>query len=267
MTNTRRAYISAACAVTLLTAMPLKAQAQISTALAINRAARLRALSQRGTKLYAQQLLDVMAQNARDNLGIAQKLIQLSLDDLSRAAISGATASQFASVTQNANSFTSILTTTPSQESLARINSAADRLLAEADKLTGMLEASSKQRSAKLINTSGRQRMLSQRLAKNYFLTTSGIETPIIRAQLSDDRSEFKANFDALNAAPVSTPAIRNDLQLLQAQWTFFDLAISRKADPESMRTVATTSERLLEVSNSLTNHYETALRDLLGNS
>jgi Type IV pili methyl-accepting chemotaxis transducer N-term len=267
MLISRRQGVQALTALALLPALPLRAQAQISTAVAINRAARLRALSQRSTKLFAQMTLDVLTQNAKETLTTAQRLIQVSLDDLSKAALSGALASQFATVTQNANGLTASLSAPPGKDNLARINTSADRLLSEADKLTGMLEVNAKQGSAKLINTAGRQRMLSQRLAKNYFLAVAGLETPTTKAQLSDDRNEFKLGLDTLGAAPVSTPAIRNDLQLAQAQWMLFESALNRKADAESMKTVATTSERLLEISNNLTGQYETALRDLLGNT
>jgi Type IV pili methyl-accepting chemotaxis transducer N-term len=267
MLISRRQSVHALTVIALLPALPLRAQAQISTAVAINRAARLRALSQRSTKLFAQMTLDVMTQNAKDTLSAAQRLIQVSLDDLSRAALSGALASQYATVTQNANGLTASLSAAPSKDNLARINTSADRLLSEADKLTSMLEANAKQGSAKLLNTAGRQRMLSQRLAKNYFLAAAGLETATTKTQLDSDRNDFKQALQELGAAPVSTPAIRNELQLAQAQWTFFESALNRKADAESMKTVATTSERLLEVNNNLTGLYETALRDLLGNT
>jgi hypothetical protein len=98
-------------------------------------------------------------------------------------------------------------------------------------------------------------------------LHAAGLETFATSASLGDDRNEFKIALESLGNAPVSTPAIRNELQLAQAQWTFFETALTRRADTESMKIVATTSERLLEVSNNLTGHYETALRDLLGNT
>jgi hypothetical protein len=50
-----------------------------------------------------------------------------------------------------------------------------------------------------------------------------------------------------------------------ESQWTFFEAAISRKPDPDSLQIVATTSERLLEVTNNLTALYDAALKDLLG--
>jgi hypothetical protein len=267
MSISRRQSLQALALFTGASISSLRAQAQIPTATAINRAARLRALSQRSTKLYAQITLDVLATNARDTLTVAQKLIQISLDDLSRAALGGAMTGQYATVKQNAGSLVASLAATPSKDNLTSINTYADRLLVEADKLTSMLEANAKQSSAKWLNTAGRQRMLSQRLAKNYYLTAAGLETNTSLLQLNEDRNEFKQALSALASAPVSTPAIRNELLLAQMQWTFFEAALLRKHDSESMKVVATTSERLLEVSNNLTGLYETALRDSLGSS
>jgi hypothetical protein len=47
----------------------------------------------------------------------------------------------------------------------------------------------------------------------------------------------------------------------------FFANAIQRAPDAETLRTVATTSERLLDVMNNLTNLYDAALKDLLGSA
>ena len=64
--------------------------------------------------------------------------------------------------------------------------------------------------------------------------------------------------------APISTPAIRNELELGQAQWLFFETAILRKPDDKGMETVATTSERLAEVLEKLTN---LKAKDMVGTS
>ena len=45
----------------------------------------------------------------------------------------------------------------------------------------------------------------------------------------------------------------------------FFEAALKRQPDPRGLENVATTIERLLEVTDSLTSLYEVALQDVLG--
>jgi Type IV pili methyl-accepting chemotaxis transducer N-term len=244
-----------------------RAQAQISMATAINRAARLRALSQRSTKLYAQLLLDVVPDNAAATLSTAQRLMQVSVDDLRRASLKGSAANLYADTARLVVALTAELITKPSKDGLVKVNAAAGRLLTEADKLTTQLTTDAKQSSSRIIDIAGRQRMLSQRLAKNYFLQAADASGANVRNELTQDAKEYREAAAVLASAPISTPAIRNDQQLAQMQWTLFEAALARKTDPEALRTVATTSERLLEVNNNLTELYEIAMRDLLGST
>lgn len=107
--------------------------------------------------------------------------------------------------------------------------------------------------------------MLSQRLAKNYFLGVADAESKLSKEQLTLDRVEFEQNLTSLAAAPISTNSTRNELQLVQSQWMFFEGALSRRPDMDALRNIATTSERLLEANNNLAALYEAALKDILG--
>ena len=138
-------------------------------------------------------------------------------------------------------------------------------LLDVADQATTAYETLGKAGSAKLINVSGRQRMLSQRMTKNYFLIAAGHQAKTYRDQIQTDRTAFTQALAQLNGSALSTPGIRNELALAQSQWIFFEAAVSKPADSENMRNVATTSERLLETMNNLTELYDVALKDLLG--
>ena len=119
--------------------------------------------------------------------------------------------------------------------------------------------------SARLVNLAGRQRMLSQRMAKNYFLVAAKADSKLVLAQLAADATDFRQAMQSLVAAPVSTPAIRGELELAASQWVFFESALRRPADEQGMSAVATTSERLLSVMDRLTGLYEAALREVLG--
>jgi hypothetical protein len=206
-----------------------------------------------------------MPDNARDVLASVQRLVQVGFDDLAKANLSTESLKLLNATQLDSNAFIALLGASPTRDSAIVVAAQADKMLASAEALTASLEAAAKQPSAKLINLAGRQRMLSQRMAKNYFLGAAGADTKISRDLMISDQADFKAGMATLAAAPISTAGIRNDLQLAQGQWVFFENALKRKPDFESMRNVATASERLLEVSNSLTLMYEAALKDLLG--
>jgi hypothetical protein len=76
-------------------------------------------------------------------------------------------------------------------------------------------------------------------------------------------RGEFVAALAELNAAPANNIAIRQDLDLANTQWLFFEQALNgRESNREiAARNVATTSERILEVMDSLTGRYESLVR------
>lgn len=260
----RRAIMQLGIACLLLPAAH-SAQAQLPMATAINRAARFRALSQRCAKAYTQAFLDVLPDGARDVLAASQRLIQVGFDDLAKGSYGTAVAQLLAHVQRESGALAQLLGAAPTRKGVLSVSQQADRMLVAAQKATEALEAQTRQPSAKLVNLAGRQRMLSQRLAKNYFLIAAGDDSKALRDQLGADRAEFVDALGVLGRAPLSTEAIRNELSLAQQQWVLFETALGRKADAYGLTTIATTSERVLEVMNNLTSMYEAALKDLLG--
>lgn len=241
------------------------ANASISLPTAINRTARFRALSQRTAKAYCQAYLNVLPDQAKTVLSTAQKLFDNGFADLAKANLSTDLARQVMAVQTQVNTLRELVARSPSKEHVGLVNAQADNVLTLADGTTQALEGLSKNTSLKLVNLAGRQRMLSQRLAKNYFLLAANFNQGAIREQLKTDAVAFKQALATLKAAPISTAGIRNEMELGESQWVFFESAIARRPDTDGLAAVATTSERLLEVMNNLTGYYDEALRDLLG--
>lgn len=261
----RRAVVQTLAGVLLLSALPISAQARVAIATAINRTARFRALSQRIAKAYAQLHLGVMPDRAREALTAARTLVQAGFDDMGGQTWPAELAAQLAETRQHAERLDALVSRPPSKEGVASVSAWANRMLAAADAATQSLERLAQAGTAKLVNTAGRQRMLSQRLAKNYNLAAAGFDGKELQGQMAADASEFRRALAALGAAPISTPAIRAELAQGEAQWLFFDNALQHAAEPRRLEAVATTSERLLEVTDRLTALYEAALRDVLG--
>lgn len=261
---TRRAVVQTLGAVLLLPAMGA-AQSQIALSTAINRISRYRALSQRMAKAYVQMHLGVLPDQAASVMASAKKFVRSNFDDLASVAWPPELARHVNEVHKSVDALEALLIMPPTAQSVAALVGQADRMLAIANTATEAFEKFSKNSTARLVNIAARQRALSQRLAKNYFLIAVGNDAKGAREQMLSDADEFRTAMATLAAAPISTTAIRDELALGDSQWVFFSSALQRKADARGLADVATTSERLLEVTDRLTGLYEAALKQVLG--
>ncbi len=254
----------------LALALPMahSANAEIAWATAINRCARFRALSQRSAKAYAQLVLDVMPEGALKTVATVQRLFQQGFDDLAQGNYNAEISQQITATRTEVTKLIAMITAAPNRELLPLVAAQADKVLGLAHKATEMLTLASKTANAKIIDMAGRQRMLSQRIAKNYFLTAANVTVSPSMQQITTDKAEFSAALAALIKTPISTTAIREDLDLCSAQWFLFETAVDLPRNrADAMKNVASSSERLLELTNSLTDKYEKALKDVLGSA
>ena len=246
-----------------LTPMMGQAQAQLALSTAFNRTVRNRVLSQRLAKSYCQILLGVLPEFSNKVLLDVRQQVRKGFDELSTAPLPAELASRIAEIKKLAEASDAMAVLPPTRETVSAVALQSDKVMAATNATAEIFEKVAKIGSAKLINVAGRQRALSQRVARDYFLTAA--DGKGLQDQMKADVVELKKGFEVLKSAPISTPAIRNELELGQAQWLFFETAIQRKADDKGMETVATTSERLAEVLEKLTNLYDAALKDVLG--
>ena len=243
-------------------ALPATAQA-LPLSQAINRSGKMRALSQRLSKAYVQGALSVLPDRARDIQTTTRQLLNSSLAELGAAPLAGEQRRLLQALDKDCQGLLEVCAA-PRKDAL-EVARSADVVLEAADRLTKAFETQAQQGSARIVNLAGRQRMLSQRAARAYFLAAAGHDTPAVRAQLAGARTEFGQALATLQSAPIGTPTIRNELELAKAQWLFYEGALSKAPSPDALQTVATTSERVFEVMDNLTSLYDAALRDLLG--
>jgi Type IV pili methyl-accepting chemotaxis transducer N-term len=269
ITGLSRRSIIQATTLALFLPTARSANAEIALATAINRVARFRALSQRSAKAYAQIALNVLPEPSKNTLATAQKLMQAAFDDLSTNAYSDDITQQLAATKSESAKLATLLAVPSKKELLAAASQQADKLTAQANKATELLTSLAKTGNAKIIDIAGKQRLLSQRIAKNYFLLAANANAASagsMRQQIAADRAEFKAAFTVLQNSPISTQGIRNEIELCNAQWFLFETSVDKPIErPFVMEDVAVTSERLLEVANNLTVLYEKALKEVMG--
>jgi FKBP-type peptidyl-prolyl cis-trans isomerase (trigger factor) len=146
----------------------------------------------------------------------------------------------------------------PDKQQALTLLELSDQLLAQSEQVVQLLERHSGGQSARLVNRSGRQRMLSQRIAKLYLAMSWHLPVAGLEQSFNQAVEEFDQALQELQQARQNTPAIAKGLQQAEAQWRFTRVGFKLSADSRFVPTViATTSETLLWQMHELTNQYE----------
>lgn len=224
---------------------------------AVNRAGQLRMLSQRLVSLAAQRLLRVDGARARAAQAAAR--VRDNVAELSALALTGAPAQALAGVQQAWQTLQPLLAGRLDSARLPAIDAGAEALLAAAEALTEQLEEIGGRRALGVVNLCGRQRMRSQRVAKEALL---GLLLPAAEyhRRLQPLLSEFEQVLGQIEAAPLSSPEIRAALADARADWLLLMRAL-RGADATALGFAA---DRLLEPLDRLTDCCEHSLQTLL---
>ncbi|GAB2895578.1 hypothetical protein GCM10027180_26850 [Microbulbifer echini] len=100
-----------------------------------------------------------------------------------------------------------------SKENATKLFERSNTLLLEAHTYVIQLQQLAKHSSAELINIAGRQRMLSQRIAKNYAAKLWKISPEDAENQLQLDLSEYSSRLNQLLDSPLNTVEITRNLR------------------------------------------------------
>lgn len=237
---------------------------------AINKAGRQRMLSQRIAKAYFQIGQGFDADRSQRVLDASVALFDRQLVELKNYAVTAQIKETYLTLEKSWIEYKDfVIGAKPEQERAKMVLPLSDRVLAVADQGTKQLEAQMMQAAGgdlgTLINIAGRQRMLSQRMAKLYQASAWGLGGAELQAELDKARNEFIAAMKVLGSSPRATPPIKAELAIAQSQWVFFENALNNplgngKNLPNRVQygtNIATTSERILEVMDRITGMYE----------
>jgi hypothetical protein len=226
---------------------------------AVNLAGQQRMLSQRLVKLMAQRAAGIEAARAKalqdeSAARIAANLARLQglVPEFDLAALDTAWAM-----------LNSLLGGKPTAAVLTRADQAARQLLQLSEQLTAAVEAAGATRPLRLINLCGRQRMLSQRLAKDALL--ADLLPSQDPALLGAGLAEFEAGLAELEAAPLSSTSIRELLDEVRAEWLRLVRSLRDAHGREAAAGLARSSEHLLSRLDMLTTQYQQSLQTILG--
>lgn len=260
-----RRRIVALCTSTLFAAAfvaPTMVQAQVADMNdAINKAGRQRMLSQRMAKAWLMLAHQADANAARQIMGQSISLFERQLGELKTYAPQAQIRETYTALEAAWASYKALLTKGPPAKDAASALLAADaKVLALAHQGTVQYEAASGKPVGKLVNIAGRQRMLSQRMAKFCLAAMLQVDTATSAAEIDKARKEFLSANELLRTAPEATERIRQELLLADGQWVFFDAALQRMQSGANtfrqVNEVFVTSENLLASMDRITGMY-----------
>jgi len=225
---------------------------------AINRAGQLRMLSQRIVKLCALRHAEVAPAAAQALLDESAARTGDNLAQLGRAVSRDTFGDLLDAVGQGWRALSPLLSSGGDVTALAEVDEAAEGLLAAAEALTAALEAASPSATLAIVNRAGRQRMLSQRLAKQALLGTlfDGAAAQAAAEEAVRSVQAFEATLRDLEQSPLSTPLIRDELARAGELWRRLTAGLRSAHTAQGREVIAADSEALLVAFERLTELY-----------
>ena len=238
------------------------ASAVIGAAEAMNLSGMQRMLSQRIAKSYLMIGSEVRSDQALQQLDQSVARFESNYQALAEYAPTPEIGAALERVGQSWQRYRELALSRPSREQAVALLQLSDQLLAQSEALVKLIEAHTGNAGARLVNRSGRQRMLSQRIAKLYLALSWRLPVAGLEQQLQQATAEFEAAQQELLGAEQNTPQIAAALQKVEAQWRFARAGFQLSADSRYVPTViTTTTETLLWQMNELTSAYEQVMQ------
>jgi hypothetical protein len=242
----------------LLIGMPLTAGAagEVDYGEAVNKAGKQRMLSQYIAKAYFFLGQRVRMDKAREQMRDGLILFTRNHKELKAEIKDEEVQKMLSFVEFSLEEFTELTGRKYNKEDAALVLDHSETLLEANQRVVERIEAISQLKKSKLVNLSGRQRMLSQRIAKFYIAYQAGFHDENLVYQLEKAVTEFEAAMKILTSEKRNTPEINKELKKTMWLWELvreFFLDIKKGGLPVS---VYASTDSILEKMDAVTNLY-----------
>ncbi|WP_456428328.1 type IV pili methyl-accepting chemotaxis transducer N-terminal domain-containing protein [Nitratifractor sp.] len=222
---------------------------------AVNEAGRQRMLTQRMLKDYAMIGMKNSFGNPQEDLKKVVNTFEDHLVALTAFAKDPETKKSLEEQRKLWNPIRKMLQEPPTKERAEVLQKKLDALLKAADTTTKLFAKQTGKKSGTIINISGRQRMLSQRMASLYMLRVWGIKDPQFKKKMDDAMQLFSSSLDKLMHSDLNTDKINKLLKRVKSNFMFFQV-MNRSQNHFIPSLIYKKSNEILKDMNTITGLY-----------